>query len=111
MFNKSFTINNKEPTPVFPNQLWTNGISFNDQPKNLAPKNTHSSHLIYVAGYDLRSNLQIYGVVSYIDTRKRNRINLEKYTYLGMGSYLSCEPYLAEFTKQETLSIKKYNYR
>jgi hypothetical protein len=89
VFHQSLYIEDFNSHLICPNQMRLAGISVNDCPLQFLPpkQRTHDSHTIHTA--QLRIPLQMKGVISYFQTRKPTRKelqNTDQYPHIEMTS-------------------------
>jgi hypothetical protein len=86
---------------IFPNQLRANGLTVDDCPKHLAPRNQPSSHSLYAPMEDLTLPLKLKGVTSFFSTRTPTVQEVETCKWVYMSDEHNWDPHSEDYQEQE----------
>ena len=92
----------QEPSLLCPNQMRLYRIVVDHVPNHLSV-NCASTHSIYIPSMDLRIQLELDGVISYINTRYPNESEVENCTHISLTSSSVWKPHSETFAEQEAI--------
>ena len=92
----------QEPSLLCLNQMRSHRIVVDDVPKHLSV-NCAWTHSIYIPSMDLQIPLELDGVISYINTRYPNELEVENCTHISLTSSSVWEPHSETFAEQEAI--------
>jgi len=86
---------------ICPNQLRANGLTVDDCPKHLAPRNQPSSHSLHAPMEDLTIPLKLKGVTSFFSTRTLTVQEVETCKWVYMSDEHNWDPHSEDYQEQE----------
>lgn len=93
--------NDVENTLLCPNQLRYNGVTVDDCPKHLAPRDNPSTHSIFIPDQQVRVPLRLVGPVSVFDTRTPTKEEIDTCKWVTLTNDEHWDPQSAMFNEEE----------
>ena len=86
-----------------PNQMRAHGVTVEDTPIHLSSDN-ESTHSLFIAEMQLRIQLELDGVISYMPTRLPTQKEVDNCIHVTLTSPIEWDPYSEVFAQQESLA-------
>ncbi len=93
--------NDVQHTLLCPNQLRYNGVTVDDCPKHLAPKDNPSTHSIFIPEQQVRVPLRLLGTMSVFDTRTPSKEEIDTCQWIILTIDEPWDPKSERFNEEE----------